>query len=338
MKKNKLENLENTLETKLESAYSMIPINLIGQAFYGRGTVSKKDGSFTSTLWYVLFYLPLVPVETYRIMGYNQIEKRFMPRVFALDEYIPYERRKLDLDYVQIVTTLVGVWTMAAALVVLALAYPAIMFSLAGLTVAAIGVKKLEKRLHKNKPGVVVTEGKTQTEPAKNLKQPPPIPVPPMKSYANEIIVKPTDEVPLVLESPKKLNPTKSAQATPVSENHIEGLWDDMFQYKYVDMNKIKPHQSHFIEVLGYLNFMLFPVYFFIYVYLTDYPDQFGRYPLLRTAYNFLTTGHFISILSIVIGFIVMSKNRALGFFLLLFSIFVFFDLHVRLWVYLNAM
>jgi hypothetical protein len=80
----------------------------IGKAFYGNKQVSKKDGSYTSTLWLSVCYLPIIPYDTYRI--FTPEKKGLLPRVYTFDEYIFNKCIKLKFDWMQIASTLITSW------------------------------------------------------------------------------------------------------------------------------------------------------------------------------------------------------------------------------------
>jgi hypothetical protein len=88
--------------------------HILGKAFYGRKQVSKKDGSYTATMWLSFCYLPIVPYDTYRIL---KPDPGLLPQIFDFDEYIMVKSARLPFDWWQVVTTILSIYGFMVAVI-----------------------------------------------------------------------------------------------------------------------------------------------------------------------------------------------------------------------------
>jgi hypothetical protein len=318
MAKNKLKKLQNQIETKIGDTVSSINVNFIGQAFYGHKNISKKDRSYTATLWHVFCYMPLLPIDSFRLTNPDQIPKRLFPKVFAHDEFIYYDTAKIDLDWLQVIWTLLLMWTPFVASIVLIAAFP--LPALIVIIISSLGIIGYEILIRHNiHPNFkFLTKFKFTPRPRTTL--------PPSQK----------SETPVGLRAEDKLvGSTRQA-----SENYVPHLWDELFVTGVI-RSKEKPIElkrpNYFLETIGYLVFISFPVYFFLYVYLNTAIIKDSTYISLTNIYNYLNTGHLFVVITAAVGVVVFIKNKALGFLLILFAILIYFNLHQVLWNYLNS-
>ncbi len=348
MNKNQLKYLGTDLESRVSKAIDSLPVNITGQVFYGKRNVSKKDGTYTATLWRVFFYLPLVPIDSYRVMHPEELKyPSLLPRAFAPDEYINYDLKKIDLDWVQVISTLFKIWSPFALFLVILLAYPfPVLYTLVGGS-GIFAASELWKRTTWKKKIVASIQSK-----ASSIEVPPQAPAtsrqtaPASNKPAELKIDIPLPQVVLEKIQPEILKEQPAqARITPMSERAVPHLWDDLFtvgtsrvQGYSGRVKQVKTKESHAFEAFGYVNFMLFPVYFFLYAFLASSLPSDPYYNYISKAYVFLTQGHLLALVSAFVGIMMFLKNKYLGFFLILFAVFVYFNLHVNLWSYLNSL
>ena len=87
-------------------------LNGFGTKLYGKREC-KLDGSFLTTKWIVLFWIPLVPLKSYRVKHAGQGQASFLPgwsrRYLVLSEFGPDLRQAVNV-YSLVALFLVGGW------------------------------------------------------------------------------------------------------------------------------------------------------------------------------------------------------------------------------------
>jgi len=76
----------------------MFSLNGVGTTLYGKTKINKEDGSYTATKWFVLLYLPIIPLGSYRVI---KGEKQYKSN----GSETQYSMRIIKLDVAQVIRT-----------------------------------------------------------------------------------------------------------------------------------------------------------------------------------------------------------------------------------------
>jgi hypothetical protein len=147
--------------------------------------------------------------------------------------------------------------------------------------------------------------------------------------------------IPKPTPKPKPIAAANTARAPHVlSEKAVPNLWDELYQVgnkapsgkrlASVEIHK----EAHGLEFLGYLNFIIATLYFFLYVYFTSNLVTVSASSWVYQAYDYLTKAHALAIGTGVVGVLVFIKNKTLGFLLILLGVSLYFDLQAVAWTY----
>lgn len=87
----------------------METLNGLGVTLYGKKDINKSDASYTATKWFVIAFLPIIPLGSYRVKrGENSFgipEGKLLPGT-STDFYM----EKIKLDWLQIIKTYLIGW------------------------------------------------------------------------------------------------------------------------------------------------------------------------------------------------------------------------------------
>jgi|SRR3989344_2358710 len=85
----------------------MYSINGIGTTLYGKRDVNPADGSYVATEWVVIFFLPILPVGSYRVWR-GETKAGFSPLPGSKTSYriVP-----VKLNWGQVLNTYLIVWS-----------------------------------------------------------------------------------------------------------------------------------------------------------------------------------------------------------------------------------
>jgi hypothetical protein len=90
----------------------MSTFNGIGTKFYGKTDV-EQDGSYTTTKWFVLIYLPIYPIGSFRVI------KEENSTNLVVYNSKKYQVIQVDLHKKQIIKTYAWIYGMAALIILL---------------------------------------------------------------------------------------------------------------------------------------------------------------------------------------------------------------------------
>jgi hypothetical protein len=90
----------------------MFSVNGIGTTLYGRREVNPVDSSYIATKWLIFFFLPLVPLGSYRIIKAKQ--------KFFSAQWPQYQMTSIPLHRPQVFTTYTAVWGTIIVLIIIA--------------------------------------------------------------------------------------------------------------------------------------------------------------------------------------------------------------------------
>lgn len=85
--------------------------NGIGSILYGKKN-KHNDGSYQAVEWVIFFFLPLVPLGTYRVRRIGDSELTTTNGIFV-GASTPYEMVKIKMDWVQVLTTFFSIYVIA---------------------------------------------------------------------------------------------------------------------------------------------------------------------------------------------------------------------------------
>lgn len=88
--------------------------NGFGTTLYGKRELAA-DGSYIATEWFILFWLPLFPISSYRIWSKTPIPSSFSIFIKSTAEY---KMSEVPPNKKQIINTYLAVWGTIAALVI----------------------------------------------------------------------------------------------------------------------------------------------------------------------------------------------------------------------------
>ncbi len=74
----------------------MLTINGIGTKIYGKKD-QKQDGSYTTTKWFVFFFLPILPISSHRVKDHEKND--FMQVQYYFLEDIPLDKEQVVSTY-----------------------------------------------------------------------------------------------------------------------------------------------------------------------------------------------------------------------------------------------
>ncbi len=89
----------------------MQSINGIGTTLYGKREVNFLDNSYIATKWFIVFFLPIYPLESYRVIN---VKRKFFSRQPAT-----YQMTKVSLHKKQIINTYLAVWGTLIVLIII---------------------------------------------------------------------------------------------------------------------------------------------------------------------------------------------------------------------------
>ncbi len=92
----------------------MYSLNGIGTTLYGKREVNIIDGSYIATKWFIIFFLPIIPLGTYRVWEINAT-----PPKFYREGNTKYKMEGVELNWKQIVNTYLSIWGSLALLGIL---------------------------------------------------------------------------------------------------------------------------------------------------------------------------------------------------------------------------
>jgi hypothetical protein len=88
-------------------------INGIGTMFYGQSR-RDPDHSYITTEWFVIFYIPLFPLRSYRVHGESRELRQ--TTMFGVQDSKSHELQRIPLCWSQIKPILFRLWGCAVAL------------------------------------------------------------------------------------------------------------------------------------------------------------------------------------------------------------------------------
>jgi hypothetical protein len=91
----------------------MSSINGIGTTLYGKKG-EDLDGSYVATEWFIFAFLPIIPIGSFRVWK-EKITTSGVPLI-AHNSKIEYRRKKVPLDWEQVMRTYLKTWGVIAAL------------------------------------------------------------------------------------------------------------------------------------------------------------------------------------------------------------------------------
>ena len=366
MKKNKLEKLEQNVKNKLSS----VSLSFLGQTFYGKSKVSKKDGSYTTTLWYVFVYLPLMPIDSFRVMP-GEIPSAIPPKVFAMDDFIGYDTKKVPLDWVEVISTLIVFWVPVMFYILLFTGFPLTMLLVTvGISLGTVGYEMKRKNAAKH-PAIPTTAFSTTasappklsfyskllksfSSPKKSVAEPKPANVPsptPAPPPMTAVIQPPPANISmaepprLAMIQPPPMEPVhgETLRSTDFKDLHI---WDDLFKTEQ-EKKELRSKQLAYVQassklgdfmiVVGFVDLLVMIAYFFMYAYFQIESTLKSYEIVFYQIQEFLGKGHNLSIAGVVVGVSVFFTNKLLGIILIALAIVLYFGLHVAFVNYLNT-
>jgi hypothetical protein len=96
--------LESNKDTGMRS------VNGIGTTLYGKREVSPSDGTYIATQWFIIFYLPIFPLASYRVRRGKTRPGFLLPSLIT-----DYQLSRVRLNWRQVLNTYLVSWGIAFA-------------------------------------------------------------------------------------------------------------------------------------------------------------------------------------------------------------------------------
>lgn len=93
----------------------------IGTDIYGEKNYDPQDGFYSATKWFIVFFLPIIPISSYRI---RRVSVRAHHYLVSFGVSIQYEMNKMSLDWKQVFMTYLGVYGSITLYIVFAILLP----------------------------------------------------------------------------------------------------------------------------------------------------------------------------------------------------------------------
>ena len=96
----------------------METVSGIGTTLYGKKDLDKESGWYTTTKWFVIVFLPIIPLGSYRVKR-GETYTGMPEGQVLLGTSTEFEMKKIKLDWLQVVKTFLIGWGIGIGLMYL---------------------------------------------------------------------------------------------------------------------------------------------------------------------------------------------------------------------------